>query len=158
RMAEPQYATSLSIGMKRPSPGLRPPYPGRSPAGERRSKRARRSASLDTRPSPRIREREESAADRPVADSMRLGPFPAEALLLVGLVLLVVAGEEAPLRITLGREDVRGDAVEEPAVVADHQHAAGEFQQRVLQRTQRLHVEVVRGFVEQQYVAALQQR
>ena len=40
----------------------------------------------------------------------------------------------------------------------DHEHAAGEFEQRVLERAQRLDVEVVRRLVEQQQVAALQQR
>jgi hypothetical protein len=49
---------------------------------------------------------------------------------------------------------VRGHAVEEPAVVADHDGAAREGQQAVLQRAQRVDVEVVRRFVQQQHVAA----
>ena len=89
---------------------------------------------------------------------MRPRAFLAEALLLVGFVLLVVALEEHPLRVVLGREDVRGDAVEEPAVVRDDEHAAGELEQRVLERAQRLDVEIVRRLVEQQHVAALEQR
>ena len=40
----------------------------------------------------------------------------------------------------------------------DHHHAAGEFEQRVFQRAQRLDVEVVGRFVEQQHVAACEQR
>ncbi len=40
----------------------------------------------------------------------------------------------------------------------DHHHAAGEFQQRVFQRAQRFHVEVVGRFVQQQHVAAGDQR
>ena len=36
----------------------------------------------------------------------------------------------------------------------DHQRAAGELEQRLFERAQRFHVEVVRGFVQQQHVAA----
>jgi hypothetical protein len=49
------------------------------------------------------------------------------------------------------------DAVEEPPVVGDHHRAAGELEQGVLERAQRLDVEVVGGLVEQQQVAALLQ-
>ena len=62
-----------------------------------------------------------------MADKSGRGFF-AEALPLVGLVFLVVAGEEHGLRLALEGEDVGGDAVEEPAVVRDDEHAAGEFQ------------------------------
>ena len=56
----------------------------------------------------------------------------------------------------LAREDVRRDAVEEPAVVRDDHDAAGVLEQRVLERAQRLDVEVVRRLVEEQHVAARQ--
>src|SRR5688572_8233745 len=87
-----------------------------------------------------------------VLDPVGPGRLFAQALLLVGLVFLVVAVEEHPLRVVLGGEDVGGDAVEEPAVVRDHQHAAGELEQRLLQRAQGLDVEVVGRLVEQQDV------
>ena len=60
-----------------------------------------------------------------------------------------------PIGVALPGQDVRRDPVEEPAVVADHHGAARELQQRVLQRAERLDVEVVGGLVEQQQVAAL---
>src|SRR5262245_27730680 len=88
------------------------------------------------------------------AQPVRARALLAQALLLIGLVLLVVAGVEEPLRVAFGGEDVGADAVEEPAVVADHHHRAGELEQRVLQGAQRLHVEVVRRLVEQQHVRA----
>ena len=72
----------------------------------------------------------------------------------VGLVVLVVALEPDHLAVALEGEHVRGDAVEEPAVVADDDHAAGEVEQRVLERAQRVDVEVVGRLVEQQQVAA----
>jgi hypothetical protein len=49
---------------------------------------------------------------------------------------------------------VRRDAVEEPAVVGDDHGAAGKVQQRLLERPERIDVEVVRGLVEQEQVAA----
>src|SRR5690606_26770709 len=73
------------------------------------------------------------------AQTVRLGAFLAEAALLVLLVLAIVALEELHVRITLERQNVRGDTVQEPAIVADHQRHARELQQRILERTQRLH-------------------
>ena len=90
-------------------------------------------------------------------DSMRLGAFFAEAALLVFLVLAVVALVELHVRVAFEGDDVRGDAVQEPAVMRDDQGAARELQQRVFERAQGFDVEVVGRFVEQQHVAALQQ-
>ena len=50
---------------------------------------------------------------------------------VVLLVLLVVALEPHPLRVALRREDVRGDAIEEEAVMTHDDHAAGELEQRL---------------------------
>src|SRR3546814_20638034 len=50
-----------------------------------------------------------------VLHPMRSRAFLAEAALLVGLVLVVVAGEELDVRVAFERDDVGGDAVEEPA-------------------------------------------
>eukprot|EP00965_Chrysotila_dentata_P079571 2623788-Pleurochrysis_carterae.AAC.1 len=49
--------------------------------------------------------------------------------------------------------DVRGEAVEEEAVVADDDGAAGKLEQRFLERAHRVNVEVVGGLVEKQHVA-----
>ena len=57
---------------------------------------------------------------------LRRGARFTAPLLLVRLVFLVVAVEERPLQIAFGRKNVGRDAVEEPAVVRDHEHAAGE--------------------------------
>src|SRR5690348_9371669 len=58
------------------------------------------------------------------------------------------------LAVAFESEDVRRDAVEEPAVVRDHDRAARELEQRLLERAQRVDVEVVRRLVEEQDVAA----
>src|SRR3569833_2285867 len=74
--------------------------------------------------------------NRLVADALGFGSFLAPPLFLVRFVFLVIAVEEHDLRIAFEREDVGGDAGEEPAVVRDHHHAASEFEQRVFQRAQ----------------------
>src|SRR3954454_8413467 len=94
-----------------------------------------------------------------VGRAVRLRGLRPEALNLVLLVRLEVALEPVPLvGVFVGAlvgEDVRRDAVEEPPVVWDDHGAAGELEERVLERLQRLDVQVVGGLVEQQQVAAL---
>src|SRR5688572_7972780 len=75
---------------------------------------------------------------------------PAE----IRVVLLEVPLEPHHLAVPLEREDVRRDPVEEPSIVADDDRASREAEQRFLQRTQRVDVEIVRRLVEQQYIAA----
>ena len=84
---------------------------------------------------------------------MRLVGVDAEALAPVGLVVAEVPLPPPHLRVALEGEDVRRDAIEEPAVVADHHRATREREQRVLERPQRVDVEVVRRLVEEQDVA-----
>ncbi len=103
-----------------------------------------------------------SLARQLAVNTMRLGCLLAQALDTVLLVGLKVALEPIPVaRVLVGafpRQDVRGNAVEEHAVVANHHRAARELEQSLLERLQRLDVEVVRRLVEQQQVAALLER
>src|ERR1700752_4205955 len=95
-----------------------------------------------------------SARQRLVADAVRLRGILAPAAPEVLDVLLVIAFEPRHLRVALEGEDVGRNAVEEPAVVGDHHRAAGEAEQRLLERAQRLDVEIVGRLVEQQHIAA----
>src|SRR5438445_5493015 len=90
---------------------------------------------------------------RPISNAMRL---PVSALLLAHelLVRVVVPLEPAHAAVALEDEEMCRDAVEEPAVVTDHHDAAGEVEERLLQRAQRVDVEIVRRLVEQQHVRA----
>ena len=78
------------------------------------------------------------------------------------MVLVEVALEPGPgTGIVVGalpREDVRGNAVEEPAIVARDDRAPRELEKRLFQALERLGVEVVRRLVEQEEVAALFER
>src|SRR6516225_3613082 len=82
------------------------------------------------------------------------GGIGAEPAHLVLLVVLEVAREPLDVAVALERQNVRGDAVEEPAVVADDDGAAGKILERLLERAQRVDVEIVRGLVEQQHIGA----
>src|SRR5688572_28280666 len=75
---------------------------------------------------------------------------PAE----ISIVFLEVPLEPDDFRVPLEREDVRRDSIEKPPIVTDDDRASGEAKQRLLERAQRIDVEIVRRFVEQQYVAA----
>src|SRR5688500_183448 len=99
-----------------------------------------------------------ASVQRLETQAVRSGGLVAETLVLFLLVLAIVARVEVPLRVALGGEDVRADAVEEPAIVRDHHARAGEFGECILERAQRLHVEVVRGLVEEEHVPAREQR
>ena len=50
---------------------------------------------------------------------------------------------EDHLRVTLEREDMRGDTIQKPTVVRDDDGTAGEILQALLQRTQRVDIDVV---------------
>src|SRR5712692_6456059 len=91
--------------------------------------------------------------ERPVADAMRT-PVRAHGLAHELLVRLVVALEPAHTTVAHEDEHVRRDAIQEPAVVADHHDASREVEQRLFERPQRVHVQIVRRLVEQEDIAA----
>src|SRR5262245_3921082 len=80
-----------------------------------------------------------------VLDAVRPIGVLAQALLAVALVVLVVALEPHGLAVALEREDVRRDPIEEPPIVGDDDGAAAEALERVLERAQGAHVEIVGG-------------
>src|ERR1700722_16665168 len=89
-----------------------------------------------------------------VLDSLRddrIGPEPAH---LVLLVILEVTLEPLDVTLAFESENVGGDAVKEPAIVADDDGAAGEILKRLFERAQRINVKVVSGLVKQQDVGA----
>src|ERR1019366_7168846 len=78
----------------------------------------------------------------------------AQAALLVFLIGFEIAFEPFHVAVAFEGQDVGGQSVEEPSVVADDHDAAGELLERVLQVLRRLDVQVVGRFVEQDDVAA----
>jgi len=79
----------------------------------------------------------------------------AQTTALVFLIRFEVPLEPLDMAVALEREDVRGETIEEEAVMADDHRAACERLQRLLERTQRLDVEIVGRLVEQEDVATL---
>src|SRR3954454_12425116 len=85
---------------------------------------------------------------------MRIGSVRPESPYLIGLVFLEIALEPLDMAVALEGEDVGGEAVEEHAVMRDDHGAAGEVLQRILERAERLGVEVVGRLVEEKDVGA----
>ena len=94
------------------------------------------------------------ADERLVLDPVRLESVRAPGLLHPRGVVGPASLEPDRLAISLEGEDVRRDTVEEPAIVGDDHSAAREVEEGIFERTQGVDVEVVRGLVEEQDVAA----
>ena len=69
-----------------------------------------------------------------VFDPVRDHGIGAEATHLVLLIVLEIAFEPFDVAVALERQDVGGDAIEKPAIVADDYRAAGNILQRLLKR------------------------
>src|SRR5579872_2440571 len=78
-----------------------------------------------------------------VLEPVRDDAVDAEAALLVLFVVGEIALEPLDMAVAFESQHVRGDAVEEEAVVARDEGAAGEVDERLFQRPQRVDVEVV---------------
>src|SRR4051812_46246304 len=89
-----------------------------------------------------------------VADPSRLICRGPELAVAECLVVADVALEPADLALTLEREDVGGDPIEKPAIVADHDDAPGKRLEARLERSKRVDVQVIGRLVEEQNVAA----
>src|SRR6185312_10943835 len=92
------------------------------------------------------------AGQRLVFEAMRLVGLRAEPALAVGLVIRVIALEPHHLAVALEGENMRRDAVEEPAVMGDDDRAAGEFQQRLFERAQRVDIQIVGRLVQENHI------
>src|SRR3954463_4934643 len=88
-----------------------------------------------------------------ISDPVRLVGVDALPTLEILDVALVIALEPHRFRVPLERQDVRRDAVEEPAVVRDHHRAGREIDQCFLQRAKRIDIEIVGRLVEKQQIA-----
>src|SRR6516162_6703903 len=95
-----------------------------------------------------------SAGQLSILDSMRLIGLGTETAVAIRFVVLVIALEPDDLAVAFERKHVRRDPIEEPAIVADHDGAAGEIDQRFFERAQRVDVEIVGRLVEKQQVRA----
>ena len=93
-----------------------------------------------------------SPRDRPVFDPMRLRPHPPQPPPLVLFIRLEVPLEPLHVAVALERQDVRRQPVQKPPIVADDHRAAGELDQRILQRAQRIHIQIVGRLIQQDHV------
>ena len=84
--------------------------------------------------------------------------FCPETAAAVGLVVRVVAREPHGLRVALEGEDVRGNPVQKPAIVTHHDGTSRELDERVLERSERVDIEVVGWLVEQKEIRVTSQQ
>lgn len=99
-----------------------------------------------------------SARDLAILESVGLFGFCAESATSIFFVTGPVAVVEVHFRIAFEREDVRGEAIEEPTIVADDHGGAGEVFDRFLKSAHDVDVEIVRRFVEKDHIGvALEQ-
>ena len=83
---------------------------------------------------------------------MRPVSFRPESPTTIGFVVLVVPLEPHHPAVTLEGEHVRGDAIEEPPIVADDDGTACVVEERFFEGPERIDVQVVGWLVEQQQV------
>src|SRR5450759_4885941 len=69
-------------------------------------------------------------------------------------VVAITTLEPHRLRIPLERQYVRRDAIQEPAIVRDDNRAPRETNQRLLERTERVDIQIISRLVEQQQIPA----
>ena len=106
---------------------------------------------MKTRPFDRARSLSKQSLfpyQRLVFDAVRLIRLFAQTAFFVGFVFFEIAFKPFDVAVALERQDVRCDAVKEPAVVRGDDRASGERQQRFFQRAQGVHVQIVRRFVQ----------
>ena len=85
---------------------------------------------------------------------MRALGFLSQAPLSVSLVVRVIPVEPHDSAIAFESEDMSGDPIEKPAVVADDERRTAELVKRFLEGAERVDVEIVGGLVEKQEVRA----
>ena len=89
---------------------------------------------------------------------MRLVSIFAKPLATFPFVGLKIAVAPVDVAIPLERQDMRCQTVEKPAVVAHHDRTAGKIGDRLFQCPQRIDVDVVGRFVQQQHVRSASQQ
>ena len=85
----------------------------------------------------------------PVFDSLRLISGGPETGFAVGLVFGIVAVEPDHPAVAFKGQDMGGDAIQEPAVMADDDSAAGEVFEGLFQGPQGVDIEVIGRFIKQ---------
>ena len=75
----------------------------------------------------------------------------------LSFVRLKVSFAPVNVTVTLESQNVRRDSIEEPSIVRDYHDAANEAEDRFLEGSQRIDIQIVGRFVEQQNVATASQ-
>ena len=93
-----------------------------------------------------------------IPDAMWLVGVRPQAPVTVALIISIIALEPHSLAVSFKSQNMSGNTVEEPAIMGNHQHAAGEIHQGFFQCPQCLDIKVIGRFIEQQYIRAAAQQ
>ena len=77
----------------------------------------------------------------------RIGP---EAAFSVFFIIGIIAFKPFDMAVAFKSQNMRGNTVEEPAIVRDDNRATGEVFQAFFQRAQRFNIQIIGRFIEQQ--------
>ena len=99
----------------------------------------------------------ESARQVPVLDPMRLPGRCTQTSAAVGFIVGIISLEPYDATVAFESENMCGDSVQKPSVVADDDGASGKILERFLEGAQRVHIEVISRLVEKQNVGSMLQ-
>ena len=86
---------------------------------------------------------------------MGLVSCAAQAFLPVSLIVRIVAFEPDDLAFTLKGKDVGGDAIQKPAVVADHYRTAGKILQGLFKGPHGVHIKIIGRLIQKEHIGTL---
>ena len=75
----------------------------------------------------------------------------------VCLVIRVIPFKPDDFAVSFKSQNVGGDAIQKPAVMADHHNATGKIFKGLLEGSQRIDIQVIGGFIQQQDIGCLLQ-
>jgi hypothetical protein len=90
-----------------------------------------------------------------ILDACGNSGLAAQAFFAIGLVFGPVAGKKNHLAVAFKCQDVGGDAIQKPAVMADDDGAASEVFKGLFQGAQGIYVQIVGGLIQQDKIGIL---
>src|ERR1044071_5233874 len=94
----------------------------------------------------------------PIFQACRCEGLNSHSCLVVSFPFRVVSDEEIHFAISLESHDVSANPVEKPSVVRDSYDTSAKLQEAFFEGAHGVHVEIIRRFIEEKYVAPCQKQ
>ena len=78
----------------------------------------------------------------------------SKTTLSIGLILGIAAFEPDDVALTFKGQNMGGDPIKEPPVMADHNHRARKVFEGLLKCSQGIHIQVIRGLVQKKDIGS----